>query len=120
LKKSTSDPTQSLEATWTKPSENDENVKYKLRLDKVISQTKKGSDKEATNSNNSYTFDQLTPGGGYKVYVWAVAGDSAATSRKESDKESNTSPFYTGMCCLEYHKYNLKIFVSHYTILVRI
>jgi len=113
LKKSTSDPTRSLEATWTNPSENDKNVKYKVRLDKVTSQTNKGSDKEATNSKNSYTFDMLTPGGGYKVYVWAVAGDSAATPSEESDKKSNTSPVYTGMCCLEYHKYNLKIFVSH-------
>ena len=104
MKKSTSDPTRSLEATWTKPSENDENVKYKVRLEKVTSQKNTGSDKEATNSKNSYTFDMLTPGGGYKVYVWAVAGDSAATSSEESVKESKTLPVYTGMCCLEYHK----------------
>ena len=93
LKKSDASPTTSLSVTWTIPVDNDNNVRYKVRLDRVSSISVTGTDTEAT---SPYTFTGLVPGAGYKVYVWAEAGDLSTNGQKSIMADSGTQTIYTG------------------------
>lgn len=93
LKKSDASPTTSLSVTWTIPGDNDNNVKYKVRLDRVSSISISGTDMEAT---SPYTFTSLVPGAGYKVFVWAEAGDLTTNGQKSITADSGIQIVYTG------------------------
>jgi len=92
LTKSTTSPTTSLTVAWTNGQNNDNAVVYKVRLDKQSSQTTTGTEIETT-SNHEFT--GLTPGAGYKVFVWAEVGDSSAKTTSEV-VDSGTQSIYTG------------------------
>ena len=92
LKKSDASPTTSLSVTWAVPADNDINVKYKVRLDRVSSISVTGTDTEAT---NPYTFTGLVPGAGYKAFVWAEAGDLSKTGQRSDIADIGTRVVYT-------------------------
>ena len=93
LKRSDASPTTSLSVTWNVPVDNDNEVKYKIRLDRVSSISITGREMETT---NPYTFTGLVPGGGYKVFVWAEAGDLSKTGQKSTMADSGIRTIYTG------------------------
>ena len=65
---------------------------YKVRLDRQSTPATTVTEIETT-SNHEFT--GLTPGAGYKVFVWAEVGDSSAKTTSE-EVDSGTQSIYTG------------------------
>ncbi len=70
-------PSTSLTATWSTPSDNADDVVYKVRIDRGSNQ---GTPITAYGETN--VFSNLIPGAEYKVSVWAEAGDVSTTGQQ--------------------------------------
>ena len=94
LVKSGASPSTSLIASWTETGDNAGTVKYRVRLDRVLSVQETGTDTDASGTG-SHTFNDLVPGAVYKVFVWAEAGSIPGNGQKSMVADSGASNVYT-------------------------
>jgi hypothetical protein len=99
LQRSPHKSTTELSASWKVPSTNDENVIYKVRLEKVKSGENSEIEKKTASAKNSHSFTGLVPGGRYQVHVWSEAGDGTDNQQVKSVEVNNRTPIYTSKFC---------------------